>query len=352
MKKQDVINLIKYHVEGDNESFVAEASSIARDFDANGDGQLARYLMDLVADTNYYVPQVSYNNLRFLHKAEPSMEPLFLPNAIEEDIVGIAKNIGKKGELSKFLFYGAPGTGKTEAAYQIARILERDILVADFEKLIDSRLGESAKNITLFFEEINHIQYDRVIVIFDEIDALVLDRVNSQDLREMGRVTSAFLKGMDSLNEKIVLIATTNLYSQFDKAVVRRFDATISFDRYSKEDLIEIAEILMKSSLKKNHNTRQDTRLFKKILNQMDEVPYPGDMKRIVKSAIAFSNEENEYDYLRKLYLKLYEGSDMEDIQRLRNEGFTTREIEILTKIPKSSVSRKLRMLDESGIRR
>lgn len=62
----------------------------------------------------------------------------------------------------------------------------------------------------------------------DEIDALVLDRINTNDLREMGRVTSTFIKELDRLNENVVIIATTNLFSNFDKAIVRRFDATVS----------------------------------------------------------------------------------------------------------------------------
>lgn len=85
----------------------------------------------------------------------------------------------------------------------------------------------------------------------DEIDALVLDRINTNDLREMGRVTSTFIKELDRLNENVVIIATTNLFSNFDKAIVRRFDATVSFDRYSKEDLIEIADAILSSTLKR-----------------------------------------------------------------------------------------------------
>ena len=65
---------------------------------------------------------------------------------------------------------------------------------------------------------------------------------------------------MDRLNENVVIIATTNLFSNFDKAIVRRFDATVSFDRYSKEDLIEIADELLSSTLKKNVNSKQDMR--------------------------------------------------------------------------------------------
>ncbi|MFR2768229.1 MAG: hypothetical protein ACLTAI_08060 [Thomasclavelia sp.] len=60
------------------------------------------------------------------------------------------------------------------------------------------------------------------------------------------------LKGMDHLNEQVVLIATTNLYEYFDKALSRRFDAIIDFfNRYSKEDLVEVAEGLLENYLKK-----------------------------------------------------------------------------------------------------
>lgn len=240
------------------------------------------------------------------------------------------------------MFYGAPGTGKTESVYQIARILGRDLLRVDFEQLIDSRLGETAKNVSILFDEINHLAFGKIIILMDEIDALVLDRINVNDLREMGRVTSAFIKELDRLNENVVIIATTNLFSNFDKAIVRRFDATVSFDRYSKEDLIEIADELLSSTLKKNVNSKQDMRLFNKILKNMESIPFPGDLKQIIKTSVAFSSKANEYDYLRKIYFALNDNKEI-DIQRLNDEGYTTREIEILLRIPKSSVSRKLK---------
>ncbi|HEM1159143.1 TPA: AAA family ATPase, partial [Listeria monocytogenes] len=65
----------------------------------------------------------------------------------------------------------------------------------------------------------------KLLILFDEIDAIALDRVNSNDLREMGRVTSTILKELDKLNEEVVLIATTNLYEKFDRALIRRFDS-------------------------------------------------------------------------------------------------------------------------------
>ena len=281
--------------------------------------------------------------MNYLRKMNYSTKPLILPDAIEQDVIGVTRAISNKAGLSKFLFYGKPGTGKTESAYQIARILGRDILSINFEQLIDSRLGETAKNVAKLFDEINHLQYGKVIIVFDEIDALVLDRINSNDLREMGRVTSVFIRELEELNENVVLIATTNLFDKFDRAIIRRFDATISFDRYSTQELIEVADSMLTMSLKKASNVRKDIRLFNKILNNLEEIPYPGDLKQIIKTAVAFSDQANEYDYLRKIYLALNPDNAEVSLQRLKEEGYTVREIEILSRVPKSSVSRKLR---------
>ena len=343
MKKQNIINLVKYHTEQNNAAFVSEVSEIAREFDANGDYEVAQYLMDLISNANVYIPQANYRNLQFLEKLEYSSNPLMLPNIIEEDVIGIARAIKNKTGMSKFLFHGAPGTGKTESAFQIARLLERDILSVHLEQLIDSRLGETSKNVTRLFDEMNHLMYGKVIVIFDELDALVLNRSSANDLREMSRVTSTFLRELDTLSDQIVVIATTNLFEGFDKALSRRFDAIVSFDRYSKEDLIEIADSMLTSNIKKSVNSSQDMRLFNKILNRLHEIPYPGDMKQIIKTSIAFSDETSKYDYLRKIYLALNGDPKNVDIQNLSEQGFTTREIEILARVPKSSVSRKLK---------
>lgn len=343
LKKQSLINLVKYHVEKNDEAFAIEVAEIAKEFDASGDSSVAQYLMELVSNASFYVPQSSYRNMRFLRKVEYSSQPLMLPDVIEEDVIGITKAISKKSGLSKFLFFGAPGSGKTESVYQIARLLNRDILTVSFEQLVDSRLGETAKNVSLLFDEISRLPYARVIVLFDEIDALVLDRVNRNDLREMGRVTSVFLKELERLNDNIPIIATTNLIESFDKAILRRFDAVVSFDRYSKDDLISIADSMLTSSLKHATNSKQDIRLFNKILRNLNVVPFPGDLKQIIKTAVAFSDESNEYDYLRRIFLALNGNPSSIDIQKLNEEGYTTREIEILSRVPKSSVSRKLR---------
>ena len=347
MKKQNVINLIKYHVERNENAFRNEAVNIARYFDSIGDDQLAEYIMSMVAESNLYVPQGSDFESDFLKQVDiRATEPLYLPSKILNDIKGIINAVNHNIGINKFLFEGLPGSGKTEAVKQVARLLDRSLFYVDFESLIDSKLGQTNKNISSVFSEINMIpQSNRVVILFDEIDIIALDRVSSNDVREMGRVTSTILKELDrltDLNKEIVIIATTNLFSKFDKALIRRFDAVINFDRYTKEDLIEVAEYYFSSYIKNFKGISKDTRLFRKILNTAKTLPYPGELKNIIKTSLAFSDANSENDYLKRLYNYLIGNLETKDINQLYSEGFTLREIEKLKDESKSSISRKL----------
>lgn len=347
MKKQNVLNLIKYHVERNENSFRNEAVAIARYFDSIGDYQLAEYIMGLISESNLYAPQSSDFESEFLKQIETrGMEALNLPLEISEDIKGIINAVNHNVGINKFLFEGLPGSGKTEAAKNVARLLNRSLFVVDFENLIDSKLGQTNKNITNVFKEINMIpNANKIVVLFDEIDVIALDRINSNDVREMGRVTSTILRELDrltDLNKEIVIIATTNLYSNFDKALVRRFDAVINFNRYSEEDLIEVAEYYFSSFIKNFKGTSKDVRLFRKILKTAKKLPYPGELKNIIKTSLAFSDIGSEYDYLRRLYNNLIGNLEQKDLSKLYEEGFTIREIEKLKGESKSAVARKL----------
>ncbi len=347
MKKQNVLNLIKYHVERNENSFRNEAVAIARYFDSIGDYQLAEYIMGLISESNLYAPQSSDFESEFLKQIETrGVEALNLPLEISEDIKGIINAVNHNVGINKFLFEGLPGSGKTEAAKNVARLLNRSLFVVDFENLIDSKLGQTNKNITNVFKEINMIpNANKIVVLFDEIDVIALDRINSNDVREMGRVTSTILRELDrltDLNKEIVIIATTNLYSNFDKALVRRFDAVINFNRYSEEDLIEVAEYYFSSFIKNFKGTSKDVRLFRKILKTAKKLPYPGELKNIIKTSLAFSDIGSEYDYLKRLYNNLIGNLEQKDLSKLYEEGFTIREIEKLKGESKSAVARKL----------
>ncbi|WP_434336989.1 AAA family ATPase [Mesomycoplasma conjunctivae] len=354
MKKKNVINLIKYHVDRNENSFRNEAIEVARAFDKAGDYELSEYIMGLISESNLYSPQSSDFESEFLKQVEiRNLESLNLPLKIAEDIKGIINAVKHNVGINKFLFEGLPGSGKTEAAKHVARLLDRSLFRVDFENLIDSKLGQTNKNIVKVFSEINILpNAAKVVVLFDEIDVIALDRINSNDVREMGRVTSTILRELDrlsDLNKEIVIIATTNLYSNLDKALIRRFDATIDFNRYGNEDLIEVAEHYFSSFIKNFKGISKDTRLFKKILKIANKLPYPGELKNIIKTSLAFSEVDSEYDYLKRLYDNLIGNLHQKDINQLHEEGFNVREIEKLKGESKSSVSRKLKKEELDG---
>ena len=343
MKKKNVINLIKYYSEKNDVGFRNEAYQIARDFDNTGDYKLSEYILALLSDANVLVPQSRELSSDYFRKMDVGNVSLPLPDSIKDDVIGIINAIGHNIGVNKFLFEGSPGTGKTETAKQIARILDRELYAVDFDMLVDSKLGKTSKNIATLFDKINsYEQPHKIIILFDEIDALALDRTNSNDLREMGRATSALLKAFDRLNEDIVIIATTNLFEKFDKALTRRFDSIINFDRYTKDDLMEIAENILNQYLSKCKFASRNIKLFRKIMSKLDKLPYPGDLQNMIKTSIAFSKAGEEYDYLRRLYLVTTKRKKM-DLAVLKEEGYSVREIEILTGISKSQVARELK---------
>lgn len=343
MKKKSVLNLIKYYSEENDAGFRSEAYEIAKDFDESGDYQLAEYIMALMSNANTFVPQMSESDSALFEKIESSGDSLWLPDPVTQDILGIVHAVAHKAGINKFLFQGAPGTGKTEAVKQLSRILNRDIYMVDFAAVIDSKLGQTQKNISSLFKEINNFVHpENVIILFDEIDAIALDRTNTNDLREMGRATSSMLKGMDYMDERVVLVATTNLYEHFDKALIRRFDSAIDFNRYTKGDLMSIAEEFLNKFLVKFKLANKDIRLFRKIIGLMEPIPYPGDLKNIIRTAVAFSDPDDGMDYFRRLYYAV-NGKQPQDLKELKSQKFTIREIEILSRIPRSTVARELK---------
>ena len=182
MKKNDVVNLIKYHMDHNEAGFIQQARKIASDFQTSGDVILSQYVNALIANANAVSPQ-SHGSANAIPDAARVVtlddDPLPLPNAIRDDLRGIINAVGNAFGVNRFLFQGAPGTGKTESAKQMARILSRDLYMVETSLLVDSRLGQTTKNIDTLFQQINELAHpDKVIILFDEIDTVALDRMN------------------------------------------------------------------------------------------------------------------------------------------------------------------------------
>lgn len=343
MKKKDIIDLIKYHSLNNDVSFNNIAYKIADEFDSKGDHELAQYIYSLTSKSNNFIPQQLFeSDSEFLDKVNISNVTLPLPEVIEQDILGLLHVIQKNVGISKYLFTGVPGTGKTETVKHLARICNRELYSVNFNYIIDSKLGQTQKNISKLFSSINSLMDpNKVIILFDELDALALDRSNSQDSREMGRVTSSLLKELDKVNPSIVIIATTNLMNLLDPALKRRFDSVIDFDRYTKDDLTDIAKIILIEYLTMFDSCKKNLKIFEKILSLVKSLPMPGILKNLIKTSVAFSSPQDPYDYLKRFYYALF--NEKPSITVLKEQGFTTREIEVLSDISRSKVSRLLK---------
>jgi SpoVK/Ycf46/Vps4 family AAA+-type ATPase len=126
---------------------------------------------------------------------------------------------------NRLLLHGPPGTGKTTMARQVAAELELPLLVSRSDTLVSSLLGQTSKNIRQIFD---FAQSRPCVLFLDEFDALAKARADSREIGELQRVVIALLQNIDALPDSAVLIAATNHPELLDKAVWRRFGATIS----------------------------------------------------------------------------------------------------------------------------
>ena len=149
------------------------------------------------------------------------------------------------------LFYGSPGTGKTETVYQIARATGRDILRVDVDKIKSCWVGESEQNMKKLFDRYRNICKDSVlapILLFNEADAILGVRMEGAtravDKME-NSIQNIILQEMESLEG--IMIATTNLTGNLDKAFERRFLYKVQFSRPTVEARSQIWQAMLPS---------------------------------------------------------------------------------------------------------
>ena len=154
-----------------------------------------------------------------------------------ESLPSIQQRLEEQGMRKGFvcLFYGAPGTGKTETVLQIARQTGRDLMQVDIAGLRDKWVGESEKNIKEVFARYRRLcQNSEVmpILFFNEADAIINKRTENVE-HSVDKMDNAMqnilLQEIEDLNG--ILIATTNLTSNLDRAFERRFLYKVEFHK-------------------------------------------------------------------------------------------------------------------------
>ena len=158
-----------------------------------------------------------------------------------ENYQKIQNRMKEKGFRNGFacLFYGSPGTGKTETVYQLARKTGRNIMVVDVPQLKSMWVGQSEKNVKALFDRYRE-QVKRSkqtpILLFNEADAIIGKRKNGAENavdKMENSLQNIILQEMEQLDG--IMIATTNLQQNMDKAFERRFLYKIKFDKPTEE---------------------------------------------------------------------------------------------------------------------
>ena len=190
-------------------------------------------------------------NTGFISHRKLTRKDLFFNKGVSEQIKSLEEVLTplkftvyrkalKRNKLSTgitAIFYGAPGTGKTESAYQIARKTGRNIMMVDLSQTKSKWFGESEKQVKKIFDDYNILLKDKEtepILFINEADGLFTRRslMNGNTTaadHAINTIQNILLQALE--NFEGILIATTNLTDNLDKAFERRFTFRINFPK-------------------------------------------------------------------------------------------------------------------------
>jgi ATP-dependent 26S proteasome regulatory subunit len=184
-----------------------------------------------------------------------ALDDLVLHADVRNDIAAGLRAIQRRGDLeavwniSKLQpqdgrcilnFHGPPGTGKTRAALGVALRLGQPLYQVDYSAVISKYLGDTAKHIAACFKRAGELG---AVLFFDEADSLLSRRVNIGEscATSINQNRNVLMQELDRFNG--VVIVTTNLFGNYDPALLRRISRHIKFrlpDKAMRRRLFEL----------------------------------------------------------------------------------------------------------------
>ena len=212
--------------------------------------------MDLIQkdeqQDRWLIPYTSFAKKSLFYETQVQTQIDILAELLDKDrFTQVTQRLSESGMRKGFacLFYGSPGTGKTETVNQLARITGRDVMLVDVTKIKSCWVGESEQNIKKLFDNYrSYVKKSEVapILLFNEADAILGIRQEGVERavdKMENSIQNIILQEMESLEG--IMIATTNLTSNLDKAFERRFVYKIEFKRPS----LEVKQMIWKSMI-------------------------------------------------------------------------------------------------------
>ncbi|MEF1291003.1 AAA family ATPase, partial [Vibrio sp. M260118] len=166
--------------------------------------------------------------------------------------------------------------GKTLTAESMAYELERPLAIVRLDSLVSSFLGETAANLRKVFD---FIAKHKLLVLFDEFDALGKERDDGSEHGELRRVVNAVLQMMDSYDGKSTIIAATNHEQILDSAIWRRFDEIVEFPEIDQNQLQDLLQLKLRG-------VRREFDLDSSELHAIFRDKSPAIIERIIRRAV------------------------------------------------------------------
>jgi len=176
---------------------------------------------------------------------------------VDKNVINRLKQWGikdkKRGIEAKIIFYGVAGTGKTLTALALARSLKKEVLSFDCSKILSMYIGESEKNVRSIFDKYYELRTQtksEPVLLLNEADQFLSARSSgsaSSSDKMHNQMQNIFLEQIERFDG--ILIATTNLLENLDKAFSRRFNYKIEFVKPNKMQRIELWKKLLPANL-------------------------------------------------------------------------------------------------------
>ncbi len=159
------------------------------------------------------------------------------------------KDSNKRTIDAKIIFYGVAGTGKTMTAMSLAKTLKKPILSFDCSKILSMYVGESEKNVRKIFDDFKELSLQAKvdpILLLNEADQFLSSRsegAGSSADKMHNQMQNIFLEQIEKFEG--ILIATTNLLDNIDKAFSRRFNYKVEFKRPAFKQRIQLWQLML-----------------------------------------------------------------------------------------------------------
>jgi len=245
---QQIVALIRSFTRGDRERFTRIAEQLADSASGRGQEKIATEIRALLREAEgaqgpaaksrdpipLLRPRGELAGVMSVASPDVRLSDMVLDEHLLGRLRKIIKEQRERAKLTargleprrKFLLVGPPGTGKTMSTAAIAAELGLPLFTVLLDGLITKYMGETASKLRLVFEAMSE---RRAVYLFDEVDALATNRAAENDVGEARRILNSFLQFLDEDRSTSLVFAATNHPELLDRAIFRRFNASLHF---------------------------------------------------------------------------------------------------------------------------